>query len=116
MDARQQRGLEIADEKRIRKTIGGWVVPSQQRGGSIKYAVIIGLAGTKSTCTCPDYELRGDRCKHIYAVEYVIQRELFPDGRETVTETLSVTETRKTYPQNWRAYNKAQTNEKDRFM
>jgi transposase len=117
MDARKQRGLEIAERARIRKTTGGWIVPSQNAGASVKYAVIMG-EGVKPSCTCPDYELRADRCKHIYAVEYVIQRELFPDGRETVTETVRVTETleRKTYPQNWRAYNKAQTTEKDHFM
>ena len=114
MDARQERGLEIAKQARIRKTpMGGYIVPSQQRGGAIKYAVII-AAGVKPTCTCPDYELRGDRCKHIYAVEHVIQTELFPDGRERVTETVRVTRT--TYPQNWRAYNKAQTTEQDTFM
>jgi transposase len=116
MDARQERGIEIAKQARIRKTVGGWMVPSQGRGGSVKYAVIV-AADTK-TCTCPDYELRGLPCKHVFAVEYLIQRELFPDGSETVTESVRVTETvtRKTYPQNWRAYNKAQTNEKDRFM
>ena len=93
--------------------MGGWIVPSQSRGGSIKYAVII-AAGVKPTCSCPDYELRGDRCKHIFAVEHVIQTELFPDGRERVTETVRVTRT--TYPQNWPAYNKAQTTEKDHFQ
>jgi hypothetical protein len=114
MDARQERGIEIAKQARLRKTpMGGWIVPSQQRGGSIKYAVII-AAGVKPTCSCPDYELRGDRCKHIYAVEHVIQTELFPDGRERVTETVRVTRT--TYPQNWPAYNQAQNHEKDRFM
>src|SRR5438128_265390 len=118
MDARQQRGIEIAEKQRIRKTTGGWLVPSQRSGSPAKYAVIIGVAGTKSSCTCPDYELRADRCKHIFAVEHVIQREFNFDGSETVTETVRVTETvkRTTYPQNWPAYNKAQTNEKDRFM
>src|SRR5438876_11630329 len=114
MDARQERGIEIAKQARLRKTpMGGWIVPSQSRGGSIKYAVII-AAGVKPTCTCPDYELRGEPCKHVYAVQHVIQTELFPDGRERVTETVRVTRT--TYPQNWPAYNKAQTTEKDHFQ
>src|SRR5947208_14064160 len=86
MDARQRRGIEIARQARLRKTpMGGWIVPSQSRGGSIKYAVII-AAGVKPTCSCPDYELRGDRCKHIVAVEHVIQTEMFRDGPEPVTE------------------------------
>jgi transposase len=117
MDARQQRGLEIASKQRLRKTPGGgWIVPSQQGGSAAKYAVIVSDP-TKPTCTCPDYELRGDRCKHIYAVEYVIQGEFFEDGRATITETVRVTETvRRTYPQKWTAYNAAQTSEKDRFQ
>jgi len=115
MDTRKQRGIEIANQKRIRKTTGGWIVPSQQSGNATKYAVII-AAGVKPKCTCPDYELRADRCKHIYAVEYMIQRELNFDGSETITGAVRVTVKRTTYPQNWPAYNKAQTTEKDRFM
>ncbi len=59
------------------------------------------------TCSCPDYETRGDKCKHVYAVEYTIRRERSQDG-ETVTETLKVT-----YRQEWSAYNAAQTHEKE---
>jgi hypothetical protein len=48
----------------------------------------------------------------------VVQRELFPDGSETVTKTVTVTDTvkRTTYPQDWPAYNDAQAHEKDRFQ
>lgn len=115
MDAREQRGIEIANQRRIRKTTGGYLVPSQA-GGATKYAVF--MAGAKPKCSCPDHETHGGKCKHIFAVEYVIQRELNFDGSETVTETVKVVETikRTTYPQNWRAYNVAQTTEKDRFM
>jgi transposase len=38
-----------------------------------------------------------------------------PDGSVTVTQTVTVAE-RKTYPQNWPAYNAAQTNEQDKFQ
>ena len=58
-------------------------------------------------CSCPDFELRGQTCKHGYAVEFVIRRETAPDG--TVTETRAA---RVTYAQNWPAYNAAQTSEK----
>src|SRR5438105_4426921 len=114
MNARQERGIEIAKRLRIRKTPnGGYIVPSQ--GGVGKYAVVM---GERPTCTCPDHELHGDRCKHIYAVEYVIQGEFFEDGSAKVTETVRVVETikRTTYPQNWKAYNAAQTTEKDKFQ
>lgn len=65
-------------------------------------------------CTCRDYEFRGARCKHIYAVEYVIEREHTADGQTVVTETLKVM--RKIYAQNWPAYNAAQTREKSELQ
>lgn len=67
-------------------------------------------------CTCPDHEETGGICKHIYAVRYTIEREYSEDGTLTETETITVQQTRKTYPQNWRAYNAAQTNEKEKFQ
>ncbi len=109
---RQQRGMEIAARFRVRRTIGGWLVPSQSGAG--RYTVVL---GETPTCTCPDFETRGMKCKHVFAVEYVIERERNADGSTTVTETVRVTNTvRRTYPQNWPAYNAAQTNEKDLFM
>ena len=50
----------------------------------------------KTTCSCPDHEEGGFKCKHIFAVEYVIQRERNPDGSTTITETLTVRQSRKT--------------------
>lgn len=55
------------------------------------------------------------KCKHNFAASYVRIREEHRDGSVTVTETLTVSK-RKTYPQNWPAYNQAQTNEKDKFQ
>jgi hypothetical protein len=52
----------------------------------------------------------------IFAATYVKIRELNQDGSTTVTETLTVTSTRQTYPQSWTAYNQAQTNEKEKFL
>ena len=115
MDARKQRGQEIAAQNRIRKTTGGYLVPSQSGQG--KYAVTDADAPAPR-CTCPDFELRGEPCKHIWAVRIVIQQSFAFDG-ETVTETVSITKTKtvkRTYAQNWPAYNAAQTNEKDKFM
>jgi transposase len=113
MDARQQKGLEIAATMNLVKQADGtWSVPSQAGRG--RYAVD---AKTKH-CTCPDYELRQLPCKHVFAVEHVIKRETVtetaPDGAvtTTVTETASV---RVTYAQNWPAYNAAQTTEKAHF-
>jgi transposase len=107
---RQQRAIEIADRFRIVKSNEKWFVPSQSNAA--KYAVVVD--GTPR-CTCPDYELRGGECKHILAVQIVVERERAVDGSVTVTETLKVTK-RTTYPQNWPSYNLAQSVEKDHFQ
>lgn len=107
MDAREQRGLQLADTARIsHKKSGAWSVPSQSGGG--RYSVE--MDGELPSCNCPDYEFRGEKCKHIYAVEYTLKRETELDGTTTVTETVKIT-----YGQNWTAYNAAKTEEKDRF-
>jgi hypothetical protein len=71
-------------------------------------------------CTCKDFETTGKPCKHVFAVQFVIERESHPDGSETVTESVTVTRKttakRKTYRQVWPAYNAAQTMEKARFQ
>lgn len=112
VDYRQQRGLQIAAMSKITKKNGAWLVPSQSGKG--RYTV---RPNRKTPhCTCPDHEHTGGKCKHIFAVEYVIRREKNPDGSTTVTETLTVQKVRPTYPQDWRAYNKSQTTEKDLFL
>jgi transposase len=111
VDGRKQRGLAIAALAKIKRSEDAWVVPSQS--GHEPYKVHV---GRHPHCTCPDHELRGCRCKHIYAVEYVIQREENADGSTTVTESVTVSQTRKTYAQDWPAYNAAQQNEKDEFQ
>jgi transposase len=72
------------------------------------------LTGEQPECTCRDFEFRATKCKHIFAVEYTIQREQAADGTTITTETLKVT--RKTYAQNWPAYNAAQTQEKSKLQ
>jgi transposase len=114
MDARQQRGLEIAAIFKITQKGKVWICPSHSGKG--KYTVCPDKENPH--CSCPDHEA-GFKCKHIFAVEFVIQREFaFARDGETVTETLTISQTvkRKTYPQDWRAYNKAQTTEKDTFQ
>jgi transposase len=112
MDLREQRGMELAATRVIKKKKGVWLVPSQS--GNDKYQVNVQM----TTCTCLDHETRGVKCKHIYAATFVMKREQNADGSTTVTESLTVTETkeRTTYPQNWSAYNDAQTHEQDRFQ
>jgi transposase len=55
-------------------------------------------------------------CKHVFAARYTIEREYSDDGSITEIKTLVLQEKRKTYPQDWRAYNSAQTREKAMFQ
>jgi len=116
MDAREQRGLEIADNAKLQRSGDRWFVPSQSKrthmAGNSYYTVKPDVSNPK--CDCPDHEMRGLKCKHIYAVEYTIRREFTDDGEtQTVKETVTV---KKTYSQEWTAYNQAQTLEKDQFQ
>lgn len=111
MDARQERGLQIAATMKIEPSPRGWTVPAQSRNG--KYNVTREDDGALH-CSCPDFELRRQMCKHGFAVEFFLKREttITPDGETTVTETRAM---RVTYPQNWAAYNAAQTAERELF-
>lgn len=111
MDEREQKGLVIAATSKITQSDGLWVVPSQS--GSGRYRVAIGNEG--QFCSCPDFEKRGQACKHIHAVTLILRRESVVDanGTTTITETAAV---KITYAQNWPAYNAAQCGEKDHFL
>jgi Transposase DDE domain len=109
MTTREERGLVIAATFRIRQKGNVWIVPSQSGNG--RYTV--SLHPEHPHCTCPDHEELGCKCKHIFAAEYVYQRELFEDGSVIEKESLTLRTERKTYPQDWPAYNAAQTCEKD---
>lgn len=88
---------------------GAWMVPSQS--SNLVYGVIFRKDG--DSCTCEDWILRRHDCKHIIAARLVAERE--GDGKASPidTETLPV---KKTYKQDWPAYNEAQIHEKRRFQ
>ena len=113
MNPREQRGVIIAAVCKLANTKDGWIVPSQS-GAEKMYRVNL----AKQTCTCPDHQEAGHKCKHIYAVEYRLKRCENVNGTTTTTQTVTVTEAvkRPTYKQDWPAYNRAQTNEKDKFQ
>jgi transposase len=113
MNLREQRGMELAATRTIRKRDGWWLVPSQTGSGIYR----VQLAPKFATCECPDFGTRGGTCKHIFAATFVMRREQNADGSTTVTQTATFTTTKRTtYPQDWAAYNAAQTNEKDKFQ
>jgi transposase len=113
MKEREQKALEIAAKSKIKQKGGKWIVPSQTGNGTQYQVDALVLE-----CTCPDYETRGQSCKHMFAVSYVLERER--SVTQTVTAdstTTTVTETVKLrYNQVWPAYNSAQTNEKARLQ
>ena len=59
----------------------------------------------------PDYQYRKIKCKHIFAVELIVTEEIDEQGTITQTVTKKVT-----YSQDWHAYDKAQTHQKELFM
>lgn len=115
MTERELKALEIAAKAKLQRSGNRWFVPSQSgRVGPHGPSYIVNPDPAHPHCTCPDFTARQLRCKHIFAVEYTIEREQSSDGETTVTETLKISQ--KTYSQDWPSYNKAQTQEKDYFQ
>jgi transposase len=117
MNSREQQGLAIAATCKITTRDGQWFVPS--RSQNAKYTVSPDMANPR--CTCPDFELTGRPCKHVYAARFVKQRELFETGDEQAAapvpaESPLVSVKRTTYPQKWAAYDRAQYTEKAHFQ
>ncbi len=106
MDARQERGRLLAQDKRVKHVEGVmWFVPSQTQNAGGYLVNILAVS-----CTCADYELRRTKCKHQWAVEFVRTVTTDADGAQVVTETVKVKRT--TYKQDWPKYNAAQCDEK----
>src|SRR5882672_2254216 len=109
LDARQARGLALVKAQRARiKHVAGsrWLVPSATNpsGGYV-------VDAEQNSCSCPDHEDRGVKCKHIWAVLILRSEVTLPDG------TTIVTEKRVTYKQpDWSAYHRAQCDEKHRVQ
>ena len=103
---RQQRGMAIAALVHIEKNRLGYKVPSQSGNGSY----VVNTDG-EPFCTCPDFEKHQQPCKHVYAVEFIIQREERLDGI-----TIEARAVRTAYRQDWPAYNAAQTHEQEHFV
>src|SRR5688572_20232546 len=107
---REIKALQIAATSKLTRKGNTWIVPSQVGHGEYK----VNPDPQAPRCTCPDFEFRQAPCKHVIAVEYVLQREQTADGRTIITETVKVTQ--QTYTQDWKAYNYAQTHEKSELQ
>lgn len=109
INPRQIRGIDIAKRYTIKQENDLWFVPSSS-GKSNRYKVDL----AKQKCTCPDYEIRRQKCKHIFAAEYKFEQEFIAE-LDTL-EIAKIAKVRKTYKQDWTAYNTAQTTEKTQFQ
>src|SRR5919197_1551079 len=104
VNPREVRGLRIAERHRLKPNGSLWVVPSESQRGRYKVDPEAGR------CTCPDSEIRQEKCKHLWAVEITIRREttrteeaVTVNGKTTTTVTETVKTVRRTYPQVWPA-------------
>jgi len=108
---RELQGLQIAAMAKLVRRGVVWMVPSQSGGSPYE----VSPDPHQPHCTCPDHETNGVKCKHIYAVEYAMRRE--SDHGSVTKETMPTQRpVRKTYRQNWPAYNAAQMHEKAKFQ
>lgn len=110
MELREVKGLELAARYRITHSGGQWYVPSQTGSGQYR------VNPFAPSCTCDDFALIGPRpCKHVFAVKYTIERERatgFSPAAMPAPEPVP----RKTYRQDWPAYELASVREKDHFQ
>ena len=104
---RQARGMAIAAITRIEKNPLGYTIPSLSGNGTY---VMSNQDG--GFCSCPDFAARLQPCKHLYALEFTIQREEWPDGTKVETKTVRIVSA----GQDWAAYNASQTHEQEWFV
>ena len=107
MEYWQERGLAIANSNTVKQNKLGWQVPSQSGNGTY----IVNIDKDEPFCSCQHFETTHNKCQHIYAVEFITQKEIRPDG--TIIETKSM---KVTYNQDWVNYNNSQFHEQEHFV
>lgn len=105
LENRRIRGMEIVKSHKLTYMGDKWLVPSQFGHGSYT----VKLEKDMPTCSCPDYEKRRIKCKHQFAVEIIVKKQIDQEGNVTVTKKV-------TYSQEWSSYDKAQTQQKEMFL
>jgi transposase len=115
VDYRQARGAVLAKTKaRAIRLVAGdvYLVPSATGSGGSGYVVDVAAC----SCSCPDWELNRQPCKHVFAVRYVRHELEMPDGTSVVTEMLQAINKKRTYPRDWAAYNDGACHERERVQ
>jgi transposase len=106
MKTKQQKGKEIAQNAEITYDGKFWIVPSQ--AGKGEYQVNL----PQKICSCPDFEKNKTECKHQFAVEENIRRQIQAANAATATVSKKNNEKKR----NWKGYNEAQTKERGRWL
>lgn len=109
MNLRQQKALELADRDRVIRSGDKWLVFSLN--GPERYFVTL----SPLFCSCPDFELRHEECKHTMAVRIFVTRNETRNRVEADLATPPIKWPRKTYKQDWPNYDLAQQNEQAEF-
>ncbi len=109
MNSREAKAVKLTGDLRITYKDGEWLVPSQS-SPSTRYTVNPSMANP--SCTCEDWQLRKQPCKHIAAVRLLLDRQIKGEPPPVIPPPLP----RPTYGQRWSEYNAAQVNEKDHFQ
>ncbi len=111
MNAREERGRLLAETTRIEKIGAFWIVPSATGKGVYKVHL------ERQSCSCPDHLELGTVCKHVHAVKFSLTKSETLKNGDTVEQTVTVETVvkRKTYKQDWPAYNAAQVGEVRHF-
>lgn len=111
MTARELRATQLVAADNIYVGAGYYTVGSQYRAG--RHRVVVD--GLFPSCTCPDFETTGRDCKHLLAVrEWLAVKAGERPAPDPTIQAQPVP--RKTYGQNWAAYNLAATTEKRWFL
>lgn len=108
MERREEKGRQLTANSKIVRHGAGWIVPSQT--SSKKYTIT--LTPEPARCTCPDYQSRQLKCKHIFAVEYLVHCQQQGANVSTAVPLAK----KPSGKQVWPAYNKAQKNEPHLFQ
>jgi transposase len=117
-ELRRLRGQAIADLCRITRQNGQWLVPSQT-GNGVYRVTLRPPSPAVPMCTCDDFAKRGEPCKHVHAARLAARRQEWskkPTTQSPARLMARATAERKTYKQDWPAYNAAQINEKAKFQ
>lgn len=106
VNTREAKAVELADRGRVVRNGDKWLVFSLT--STDRYEVTL----EPLLCTCPDFELRHEDCKHTMAARITLSREGCDFRTEVKPEHPPVVWPRKTYKQDWTNYDLAQKNEK----